>query len=43
LHARGPANAKFLAPMAVRVRGTYKVLVSELPYVGPESSPQTAN
>jgi len=27
-HTRGPAIAKFLAPMAVRVRGTYRVLVS---------------
>ena len=27
-HTRGPATAKFLAPMAVRVRGTYRVLVS---------------
>jgi len=27
-HTRGPATAKLLAPMAVRVRGTYRVLVS---------------
>ena len=27
-HTRGPATAKFLAPMTVRVRGTYMVLVS---------------
>jgi len=24
-HTRGPATAKFLAPMAIRVRGTYRV------------------
>ena len=27
-YTRGPATAKFLAPMAVRVHGTYRVLVS---------------